>query len=268
MGHPHKTRGDKGKGWRWALAVAVACLWLGGAGPAWAQDGELERLHWERQIAYVRSLIAQEPSLPQHYLRLAQAYGKLGRTQDVQRSAQEFVRRGGSPMAADLVIGDHLHQGGRLDEALSHYVSVLDASPRQAHAMTQAWFVIQRLRAEGRGLPSGSRDLIGRLNNAGFFLAEDPPTKNEDGARSRIAEGNQRLNRGDLPGALSSFKDAAYDDPWNPDIYRGLGITYARSADYDRAVGAYQLYLALTPPDAPDAPKVRQIILDYYQRGP
>jgi tetratricopeptide (TPR) repeat protein len=241
---------------------------LATAAPLLAQElPESERIKWERQLAYVQSLIEAEPSLPQHYMRAAQAWAQLGQTDQVLRYTQEAVRLGGSPLAADILVADHLTTLGRSQEAMERYLRVLDSSPRQAHTLTRLWLILQTARGGNERLPNMD-SAAARLNNAGYYLSDRPQPPDEGAARQRIALGNQRLNNNDIIGAVGAYKEAADLDPWNPDLYRGMGIAYARTGDFDRAVGAYHLYMALAPPDTPDIPKVRQIIMDFYQRGP
>jgi tetratricopeptide (TPR) repeat protein len=246
------------------LALGLALVSSGALGQ---EPVEAERIKWQRQIAYLQTLVDAEPSLPQHYMRMAQAYAQLGDSDQVLRYTQEAVRLGGNALAADLLVADHLATAGRPEEAAARYMRVLDTSPRQAHALTRLWFIFQGMRADRRPLPDQARAL-GRLNNAGYYFSERPSLGDGEGARQRIEVGNQNLNNNNIIGAIGAYKEASDMDPWNPDTYRGLGIAYARTNDFDRAVGAYHLYIALAPPNTPDIPKVRQIIMDFYQRGP
>ncbi len=246
--------------------VMLIGFWFGGI--AHAQDApDLERVKWERQIVYIQTLLAREPSLPQHYMRMAQAYAQLGSTDNVLRYTQEAVRLGGNPLAADILVADHLEAQGRHEEAMASYMRVLDSSPRQAHTLNRIWLIIQSARGASRRAPAGAADALTRLNNAGYFIAPEGTPLNDAASRERIQTGNQRLNNGDVAGAINDYKDAARQDPWNPDAYRGMGIAYARTGDVDRAVGAYNLYIALAPPGTSDVPKVRQIIMDFYLRA-
>lgn len=230
-------------------------------------NAELERINWERQVAYLETLIAKEPSLPMHYHRMAQAYARLGNQAQVERFSREAVAHGGSPIAADILLGDFHFDQGRYRDALPHYLKVLQKSPGQAHTLTQIWLLMQRERSDNLRLPVDQATVVQRLNNAGFFLSPTTPSGNGNLANDQISLGNQHINNNDTRRAIEAYKAAASHDPWNPAIYRGLGITYARAADYKRAVGAYHLYMALAPPNTPDLPQVHQIILDYYRNG-
>ena len=244
-------------------AAVIACgLLFAGATNTQAQD--IETIKWERQIAYLMTLVDSEPSVPNHYLRLAQAYAQLDREEMVIRYTQQAVERGGSPLAARILVGDFQADRGRYERALSEYQAVLRASPMQSYTLTKVWMILQRSRMDEIGLNIDTRILETTLKNAGFFVSNQPPAKNPAAAVARLKQGNRMLNNGDATGAISAYKDAAGQDPWNPDIYRGLGIAYARSGDKFRAVGSYQLYLAMAPPDRPDLPKVRQIIIDFF----
>jgi tetratricopeptide (TPR) repeat protein len=260
----------RGRG-HWLLPVAVslviALAFVGTTAPACAQDDDPERIKWARQIAFLQGLLAREPSLPNHYMRLAQAYARLGMEQEVLRYAQESVSRGGSALAVDILVGDFYSDQERYDDAIARYLRVLDVAPQQAHVLTQVWLILQRDRQERLGLRIRVEDLASRMNNAGYYVSSGRPSGDRQSARARIAEGNRFLNGNDVRSAIQAYKRAADDDPWNADIYRGLGVAYARQSDFVRAIGAYHLYLALASPGTPDVPKVRQIIIDYYRRA-
>lgn len=250
------------------VALLVAATLMLSVSPASAQDdADPERLKWTRQIGYLQGLLIKEPSLPNHYMRLAQAYARLGMETEVLSFSQEAVSRGGSALAVDILVGDFYSDQERYDEAIGRYLRVLDVAPQQAHVLTQVWLILQRDRAERLGLQVRVDDLSARLNNAGYYVSSGRPTSDRQSARARIAEGNRFLNGNDVRAAIQAYKRAADDDPWNADIYRGLGVAYARQSDYVRAIGAYHLYLALASPGTPDVPKVRQIIIDYYRRA-
>lgn len=247
------------------LLFALALCLLMPTSQANAQDAEA--IKWDRQIAYIKALIDKEPSLPQHYLRLAQAYAQLGREDMVLKYTDEVVRRGGNPLATEILLGDYYARRGLYERALERYEAVLRKSPTQSYTLTRVWMLVQRSRTDDIGLSANSKAMMTTLNNAGFHISERPPANNPAAAAARLSEGNRLLNNDDVRGAVTAYKEAATQDPWNPDIYRGLGIAYARSADQVRAVGAYQLYIALAPPDRADVPKVRQIIIDFYVKG-
>ncbi len=245
-----------------AAILALSTLLLGAPS---AQD--IESIKAERQVSYIASLIDKEPSLPQHYTRMAQAYAQIGDEAQVLRYCAEAVQRGGNALAAELLIGDFYSTQGLYERALERYRTVLAGSPTQPHALTRVWMLLQRSRTDNVGLGADTATLSAILNNAGFYTAERAPANNPAAAAARLSEGNRLLNENDVRGAIAAYKEAADQDPWNPDIYRGLGIAYARAADQIRAVGAYHLYIALAPPDRPDVPKVRQIIVDFYLQG-
>ena len=255
-------------GGRWCLVSLVCILTLLSTTAGSAQDiPDPEKVRWQRQIAYVQSLILNEPSLPQHYIRLAQAYAKLGMETEVLHNTAEAVRRGQSPLSRDILLGDFYSDQERYDDALHHYLRVLAVARHQAHTLTQVWLIVQRHRAADLHLRADIQDLAMRLNGAGYHVSDTRPTNDREGARQKLTEGNRYLNAGNTQAAVGAYMDAATDDPWNPDVYRGLGIAHARDSDYMRAVGAYHLYVALAKPGTPDVAKVRQIIIDFYRRS-
>lgn len=257
------------------LTLLAWCAWgamlFAAPAAADAQSGlsqqELSETVTERQIDYLETLIDREPSLPMHYIRMAQAHAQLGREAAVLRYTDESVRRGGSRLAAELVVADFYFNQGRYEDALARYTDVLRRSPRQSHAQIRAWMIIQRSRIERVALRFDLADMIRRLNNAGLYITDRPPALDPARSRARLDEANRMLNQGNVSGAVSVYKEAAALDPFNSDAYRGLGVAYARSRDNLRALGAYQLYVALAPPNRADVPRVRKIIIDFYSAG-
>ena len=227
-----------------------------------AQDAS--EVKWERQISYLMTLVEKEPSVPHHYLRLAQAYVQIGREDMVLKYTQHALERGGNPLSVKILVGDFMASRGRYERSLEEYQTVLRDSPMQSYTLTKVWMILQRDRTGEISLNMDTRILETTLKNAGLFVSDQPPANNPAAAVARLKQGNRLLNNGDASGAIRAYKEAAGQDPWNPDLYRGMGIAYARSGDKFRAVGSYQLYLALAPPNRPDLPKVRQIIIDFF----
>lgn len=255
------------------LGAALLVAWTCAPTRVAAQDlSDTDRVKWERQIDYLNSLITAEPNVPLHYMRMAQAYVRLGSEQRVLQYSDAAVTRGGNRLAADLLVGDFYAGQGRHADALRRYMEVLKEAPDQAHALTHVWLIAQAARHDPSvRLPVGLPELRQILNKHGFYLPDTtpgPPERAEE-AKPRIDDGNRRLQTGDFDGAIRAYEEAAAIDAWNPSIYRGMGIVFARMKDHARAVGAYQLYIALVPPDkAADVPKLREIIFNYYQRQP
>ncbi len=227
-----------------------------------------ERVRWERQIAYVETLLRAEPSVPLHHLRMAQAWARMGDERRVLDYTEQAVRLGGSPLAADILVGDFYSNMERPADATQRYLRVLKASPDQSHVLTQLWFIVRAALVPENNLrlPVRLEDLIALLNARGYYVAQKTDGDPDGRAAALISDGDRRLASGDLTGAQRAFESAAALDPWSPQIYRGLGSVYARQKQADRAVGAYTLYVVLAPPDDRDATRARKIIFDYYRK--
>ncbi|MEO1268652.1 MAG: hypothetical protein AAFX99_11170, partial [Myxococcota bacterium] len=102
------------------LAVVLTLLLTGHT--AMAQDDELlpenVQLRWERQVRYLEALAEEEPSVPLHYMRLAQAHARLGSEDAVLRYTREAVQLGGNRLAADLLVADFYSEQERFKEAV------------------------------------------------------------------------------------------------------------------------------------------------------
>jgi tetratricopeptide (TPR) repeat protein/mono/diheme cytochrome c family protein len=65
----------------------------------------------------------------------------------------------------------------------------------------------------------------------------------------RIKEGNARLRRGDLAGAVRAYTEASRLDPTNPFAYYRRAGAHLDRGDYDRAVADYTRIIELAPED-------------------
>jgi outer membrane biosynthesis protein TonB len=91
---------------------------------------------------------------------------------------------------------------------------------------------------------------------------ERPKTEGK-GARGEAVKlqrtGYQMLARGDVDGALGSFKKAIALNPVAALAYRGLGAAYSARGNTREAAKAYRRYLSLSP-HAQDAAEVRALV--------
>jgi Tfp pilus assembly protein PilF len=219
---------------------------------------------WALHIDYVQSLIEAEPSVPLHYVRLAQAYAQVGDEDQVLRNIDEAVKRGGSRLAADILAGDFYAKQGRDAKAIHHYLAVLSESPSQPHVLTQVWKIVQKSKAKTR-LGVDRAVLSDVLNAQGFHVAPLRGRTSKARCQKELKRGNELLAAGDLVGATRAYEEAAHHDPWNPRVHRSLGIAYAREGRLNEATGAYTLYTALAPAGTEDVAKVQRIIFDFYR---
>jgi hypothetical protein len=84
-----------------------------------------------------------------------------------------------------------------------------------------------------------------------------PPRRAEAGKLQRA--GYRMLERGDVEGALTSFRKAIALNPVGALSYRGLGAAYSAKGSTHEAAKAYRKYLALSP-HAQDAAEVRALV--------
>ncbi len=245
------------------LLASIAVVLL--TTPALAQEAPSKQL--TASVEDVQALIDKEPSLPHHYLRMAQLYSAMGREGEVVRYCQDARSRGGNALAIELVLGDFYGRQDRPADALSHYIKVLDQSPNQAHALTQVWFLLQTIRFENREVPLDVVQIAERLNQSGYYVAVALPRGDKKAAAEALARASRMLSAGRQQEAIGAYKQASAHDPWNAEAHRGLGISYATIGDNVRAIGAYHLYIALSSPTERELPRVRKLILDYYKKN-
>jgi tetratricopeptide (TPR) repeat protein len=77
--------------------------------------------------------------------------------------------------------------------------------------------------------------------------------------------GNRLLLTAHYEDAVKKFEDALKIYPKFADVYRGLGVCFAKLNKQDKAIESYEKYLDLNP-QAKDADMVRQIIKEYKKK--
>jgi len=80
-------------------------------------------------------------------------------------------------------------------------------------------------------------------------------------------QGNLYLKEKKVALAIEEFKKCLAADPGYGLAYRSLGVSYMLLGREKSAVDAYERFVREAPTHR-DAPKVRQIIDDYYRRNP
>ena len=257
--------------WNSAAAVLLAAaVCLPAAGMA-RQEGAVDLALWESHIDQLKRRSEREPGVPNHYLRVAQAYAVIGDTDrviDYSRMAQD---RGAHPAQVYLLQGDHHLDVHRFERALGAYDRALRAAPGNTRAWSKAWRALYELRRSGRPTDIDVGMFASDLQSQGFYFPVSwrdrgpAPRVDEGEAARRTAMGYRLLDAGDVPGALRAFRRAVDSAPTFADAFRGLGIAHARSRRLEQALGAYTLFTDLAPADHRDIPKIRKIIIDYYE---
>ncbi len=253
-----------------ALILGALCAAQGFAAPADIED-------WERHIQELRDLSVREPGLPNHHLALAEAHSQIGDSTKVEEHCYLALQLGAHPARVAALLAEHYLRLNRFDRALEHALRAQAKGPRSAALHGLLWrILLEMARAPGASAqvnPVLMQQALGLLSARGYYvpaplrqpgagLVEDPVT-----ARSYLAQGYQSLQGGQLEPAMQSFLGAADVAPTLADAYRGIGIVEARLRHTDRALAAYQLFLALAPERSPDRDAVERIVLDFYQQG-
>ncbi|MCC6337691.1 MAG: serine/threonine protein kinase [Myxococcales bacterium] len=120
----------------------------------------------------------------------------------------------------------------------------------------------QRLRAlaNERGLV-GSK---GKVLEVGRPVPpEEPRPVKATPEHSFLSAAEERLSRGDLPGAAQLLRTCTTSLPKNPECEYRLAGVLARSGDPGGAFRAYKRFLELARPGDARLPKVRQLVQDY-----
>ena len=242
-----------------ALLVLVAA-------PAAAQDPA----EWDVHIRGLRRRIEIEPSNPNHYLRVAQAFSAVGDTQQVLDYARMAEQRGAHPARVSLLLGDHYLRLHRFERALRNFDEAVQAAPGSAYARVRQWRTLYELQRAGQRTTADVAATAEALEAAGYYFpavwrGRGAPATDARAAARMSSVGYRLLAGNDLPGAVRSFRRALDADPTHADAFRGLGITHARQRRIDLAFAAYTMFLELAPEDHQDAPQIRKIITDFYR---
>lgn len=256
------------------MPAAILVLLLGGGSAARARPSGAEALdleEWEGHIAELKRRAELDPANPNHLLRVAQAYSAIGDTRRVVDYTRKGEERGAHVAQAHMLLGDHYLTMHQFERALRSFDRALRVAPRNAGAWAKAWRALYELR---RGGKTGDVDVgafAADLQTRGYYFPvswrDRGPVPREDPgeARQRAAAGYRLLDAGDVPGAVRAFRRALDNDPTFADAFRGLGIAHAREKHLEQALGAYTMFTELAEPGHRDIPKIRQIILDYYE---
>lgn len=249
-------------------------LLLGASAPAWAQapggqavvaqkqDDEL--LRWLRYIAKLEEKAANDPTDYNLYLRIADAYGRLGVAQKekVLYYATRAVLAGADDARVDIVLGDFYVRVNEPTSAIRSYLRVLAQAPEHTYTLVQ-------LRKLALSAPPATTDVdLGFVREllaaAGLYLPSKPPKADAAQATLLLEEGYGFIKAEQHEEALARFKAALDLDPKNALAVRGMGIAYAKTKRNRQALAAYAVYLDLNP-GAEDAEYVRAIVSVYYE---
>ena len=253
------------------LSTLAAPLLVRSAQAAGAQEDAIDLREWEEHIAELKRRIDRSPGDSNLYLRAAQAYGTIGDTKHVLDYTAMAREHGAHPAQAYLLLGDHYIKVQRFDKALRSFDRALRAAPRNVDAWARAWRALYELRRSGAKHEVDVGMFATDLQAHGFYFPVSwrdkgrVPDEDPQEASRRTAMGYRLLDSGDMPGAIRAFRRAVDAEPTFADAFRGLGIAHARDKRLEKALGAYTLFTELAEPGHRDIPKIRQIILDYYE---
>ena len=242
----------------------------------WAHAGEFDLQDWEQYIEALKVRVFEEPGMPNNHLRLADAYSQIGDTVKVEEYCHLAQINRVHPARVLALLGEHYLRLNRFDRALSNLLRARSLGPKSATIHLLIWRTLlqfRRSRARRDSVnPVDFQQAAGLLSARGYYmprslkqeeagLPEDPVT-----ARSHLAQGYSALRVQDLRLAFLSFQAAADVSPTLADAYRGMGIVLVRLEQTERALAAYQLFLALAPERTRDVDVVERIVLDYHRR--
>lgn len=222
---------------------------------------------WREHVAQVESEARQRPDDPSPALRLAAGYGKRRRLTEAVEWAKEAGRRGADPLRLALVLGDAHYHANRFEDAAAHYFEVATASPHNSHAHIQLW---QCLRAVPQAELAQALDVSrvrALLTDSGLYVPDefqwpiDPRA-----AAAATAQGLALAKASDHVGALAQFHKAITADGTHAPAFRGLAKSLSALGERRQSLGAWRLYLSLTPDDNREIRNVRRLLITEERR--
>jgi tetratricopeptide (TPR) repeat protein len=253
------------------VVAFLASIGIASVASSARRGAEIDLGDWEEHIAQLQRRLDRDPRNPNHYLRVAQAYAAIGETDRVVEYTEMARDHGAHPAQAYLLLGDHYLKVHRFERAMQNYDRALRVAPRNVGAWAKAWRALYELRRSGKKTTLDVRMFANDLQTHGFYFPVSwrdrgqVPSEDPQEAGRRTAMGYRLLDSGDMPGAIRAFRRALDSEPTFADAFRGLGIAHARSKRLEKALGAYTLFTELARPGHKDIPKIRKIILDYYE---
>ena len=94
-----------------------------------------------------------------------------------------------------------------------------------------------------------------------------PAPATASAADSHYQQGNLYLKEKKVALAIEEFKKCLFADPNYGVAYRSLGVAYMLLGREKSAIESYEKFIGVAPGHR-DAPKVKQIVDDYYTRNP
>jgi tetratricopeptide (TPR) repeat protein len=236
-----------------------------GSAPALTAKSDEELLRWLRYISKLEERSTNDPTDYNLYLRLADAYGRLGldHKEKVLFYTTRAVLAGADDTRVDIILGDFYSRVGDHTGALRAYLRVVAQAPQHTYTLLQ----LRRLAVQKESF-SADVDLAHVreiLLSAGLYTPKTLPSKADaTAAKVAVEEGYGYIKANENGDALARFQAALDLDPNNATAVRGMGIVYARTKKTRQALAAYAAYLDLDP-GAQDAASVRATIASYYE---
>lgn len=243
----------------WPMLTVSIALFLGPGTPLGGDLGFEEHVQALQAAADARS------DDPEPALRLAQGYGFRGETKQALRWLKVARERGVDPLRGQMVEGDIYLGAENYEFALRAYFEVATVAPHNGHAHLQLWRV---LRGADILPPNVDQARLRRtLREAGYFIPDRRVSKPDRRMARQLSDrAYTALKAGKFQEAESGFEAALTSDDRYAAAYRGLGITFARQQQPDRALAAYRLYLLMTDRDDRDTRQARRILSDAARR--
>jgi Flp pilus assembly protein TadD len=245
--------------------VCSTVLWLV-AGVASAGAAGFDTAGWRAHVARLEAAAAADPGDAESALRLAGGYAARGVDEAARRWADEAARRGAHPLRVHLVRGDAALSAGRLEVAVREYFEVVQAAPHQGYAHLKLWQALARARPGELPPTVDVARLRVLLERAGFHLPAERSAPEPGAAEAHTARGFEAVRAGRFADAVAAFDSALRHEPFHAEAHRGLGVALTAHGRADAALGAYRVYLSLTPRETYETRRVQRLLDDAERR--
>jgi tetratricopeptide (TPR) repeat protein len=244
------------------LAATLAAAIVVAGATSSAQDlSDTELARWTSHVMSLERRVSRNADDAALMTRLTAAYVHIA---DVRRALPALERLADlrvPPVRLALLRGDLFMRAGDFDQAARAYLDALGRAPRQTHALVQLWRLLLRVTLEEVEVGFDREAVTETLTAAGLYFPESyRASANGPDQAARLVDRAGALLLRDRPEEASVQLMRAIDlDPGNAEAFAGLVRAHRAMNDPESALGAALVYLLLAP-DAPDAPRMRELV--------
>jgi protein O-mannosyl-transferase len=207
---------------------------------------------WDDTVTVYKNSVAVSPRSPIAYVLLSRSYYDAGRPREAEAAARTALDLDSRCATAYLNLSYYARMSGKLDKACEYLEDGISAVPEGTmtrHDLATMYLNLGLLYGQRKMFELGEQNLLRSIQisprpvawyYAGQFYS--------DHGRFEDARAMYERTLGQVP-------------PWFATIHLRLGVTYEALGNTSQAEAAFEKYLELAPPDAPEREGVRKHLL-------